>query len=150
MVDLDSALRRHARVGLDTSVFIYHLEGGDPFAAPASLVLRAVGAGRLTGVTSVVALAELLVQPLQRALPQLAAQYEVLIRAIPGLTVVDIDRAVAWRTAALRASYPLRTPDALQIAACLEHGATAFVTNDRRLRRVTEIEVLVLGDFLVT
>jgi predicted nucleic acid-binding protein len=40
----------------------------------------------------------------------------------------------------------LRTPDALQIAACLAHGAEAFVTNDRRLRRVTEIEVKVLED----
>lgn len=150
MVDLEAALGRHARIGLDTTVFIYHLESVDPFAAPASRVLRSLGVGSITGVTSVVTLAELLVQPLQRGLPELAASYEVLVRAVPALSVVDVDVRVARRTAALRAKYPVRTPDALQVAACLELGAPAFVTNDRRLRQITEIEVLVLGDFLVT
>jgi predicted nucleic acid-binding protein len=36
----------------------------------------------------------------------------------------------------------------MQIAACLHHGATAFLTNDMRLRRVTELEVIILNDFL--
>jgi predicted nucleic acid-binding protein len=43
----------------------------------------------------------------------------------------------------------LRTPDALQNAACLENGAMAFVTNDRRLPRVTELDVILLDEVVV-
>lgn len=46
----------------------------------------------------------------------------------------------------LRAKYAIRTPDALQIAAGLSLGATGFLTNDGRLKRVTELEVLLLDE----
>jgi predicted nucleic acid-binding protein len=39
-------------------------------------------------------------------------------------------------------------PDALQIGAALEAGATAFVTNDRRLSRVQGPKVLVFDDYV--
>ena len=147
MVDLRGVLNRHAVVGLDTTVFIYHLEAVPRFAAPAALAIGELDRGSLKGVTSVLTFAELFVRPLQTGQPELAAAYEVRLRAIRQLDIVDIDTEVAWRAAALRAVHPLRTPDALQVAACIEHGATAFVTNDRRLRRLTEIEVVLLGDF---
>ena len=45
--------------------------------------------------------------------------------------------------------YPcIRVPDALQIAAAVEAGATLFITNDQRLTRVQEIRVFVLDDYL--
>jgi predicted nucleic acid-binding protein len=53
---------------------------------------------------------------------------------------------MAERAAELRASYGMRLPDALQIAAALGERCDAFLTNDRRLARVTEIRVLVLDD----
>jgi predicted nucleic acid-binding protein len=34
------------------------------------------------------------------------------------------------------------------VAAALEAGATAFVTNDRRLKQVQDLKVLVLEDYL--
>jgi predicted nucleic acid-binding protein len=40
-------------------------------------------------------------------------------------------------------------PDALQIAAAIEAGATVFVTNDRRLAKVQEIHVLLFGDYVM-
>jgi predicted nucleic acid-binding protein len=41
----------------------------------------------------------------------------------------------------------LKAVDALQIAACLEHGVTAFLTNDRDLRGIGSLSVLILDDF---
>jgi len=55
---------------------------------------------------------------------------------------------LARQATVLRARYNIRVPDALQIAAALKSGATAFVTNDRRLRRVQGLKVLVLDDYL--
>jgi predicted nucleic acid-binding protein len=49
----------------------------------------------------------------------------------------------------MRADHPwLRTPDALQIATAAEHGAQIIVTNDNRWKRLKEIPVVVLEDYL--
>lgn len=51
--------------------------------------------------------------------------------------------------AQLRALHPsVRTPDALQLAAALFAGCSAFVTNDRDLPAVPGLEVLKLRDYL--
>jgi predicted nucleic acid-binding protein len=59
-----------------------------------------------------------------------------------------VDLEVARRAADLRAGYRLRPPDAIQLAAALFHGATAFVTNDKKLKQVNELKVLTLDDWL--
>ncbi len=146
MVTLQESLRPHSRIGLDTSVFIYHIEAGSSFAAPATLALRHLEDPSTTGITSVLTLTELLVKPLQLERRGLAARYEALMRSIPGLTIVDIDSRIARMAAALRATYRLRTADALHVSACLEHGATAFVTNDAQLRRIDALAVVMLSD----
>ena len=146
MVDVLEAVRPHARIGLDTSVFIYHIEALSPFAGAPSQVLRHVGQHAATGVTSVLTLTELLVKPLQSGRRGLAARHEALVRVMPNLILADVDAEIARRAAVLRATYRLRTPDAIQVATCLAYGATAFVTNDIRLRRIDELAVIVLSD----
>jgi predicted nucleic acid-binding protein len=60
-----------------------------------------------------------------------------------------LDPALAERAATLRARYQVvRAADAIQLAAALEFGARVFLTNDDRLRRVTEVEVIVLERWL--
>jgi predicted nucleic acid-binding protein len=64
---------------------------------------------------------------------------------------VDINAEVAIKAASLRAKYKehnLRTPDALQLAMALEANCPAFVTNDKRLSIVQELDVIVLDNFL--
>ena len=100
MPRLAAALRKHRRVGLETTVFIYHLEGAARFSAPAGATFGELAGGAFAGVTSSLTLMELVVKP-------------------------------------------------LQVAACLQHGATAFLTNDRDLRRIgSAVEVLLLADFV--
>ncbi len=147
MVDVLEAVRPHARFGLDTSVFIYHIEGFAPFSGGASQVLQHAGHAA-TGITSVLTLTELLVKPLQSGRRGLAARYETLVRMTPNLILADVDAGIARQAAVLRARYRLRTADAIQVAACLAHGATAFVTNDIRLRRIDELAVIVLADYV--
>ena len=99
-------------------------------------------------MTSILTLVELAVKPLRLGRPEVADAYELLVQDIDNLAVVELDARVGRIGAELRATHGLRTPDALHLAACLAHGAEFFLTNDRRLRRVTEIEVLVLDDFV--
>jgi predicted nucleic acid-binding protein len=51
--------------------------------------------------------------------------------------------------AQLRAVHPsVRTPDALQLAAALSAGCSAFVTNDRDLPALPGLRILKLRDYL--
>ena len=142
-----NALRSTCPIGIDTPVFIYHIQQTEPWARSASAVLRAVADGHVQGITSVITIVEVTTHPLRLGRPEIADAYEALLGDISNLTIVDVDARIARIGAELRATYGLRTPDALQIAASLAHGAETFVTNDRRLRSVAEIDVVVLDGF---
>lgn len=141
------ALRSFQRVGFDTPVFVYHIEQSSRWAATASAALEAMGDGRFARMTSVLTLLEISIKPLRLGRPEVADAYEALIGDITNLSISNVDVRSARIGAELRAKYGLRTPDSLQIAACLVNGADAIVTNDRRLRRVKGIDVVVLDDF---
>lgn len=143
-----ASLAGHTLIGIDTPVFIYLLEGSIAFADVAQTVLEAVEMGTPKGVTSVLTLMELSVGPLQQGRRDVAQSYARMLLRFPNLTVVPIGASVAERAAELRARYRLRPADALQVAACLIRGATAFVTNDRDLPRVSEVTVILLGGLL--
>lgn len=146
---LASLLHRHQVVGLDTSVFIYHIEGDRRYSAAVGAALEALARGEFGAVTSVVTLMEIAVRPLQLGRPDVADEYEILIANYPYLTIVDVDRAVARRAAALRAAYRLRPADAIQLGACLEQSVSGFLTNDKGLQRVQELEIILLDDFAI-
>lgn len=148
MAGIAAVLRGHQRVGLDTSVFIYHIEGTTKYAESAGAALDQIARGILQGVTSILTLMEMAVKPLQEGRPDVADQYDILLASYPNLTLAQLDRATARRAAELRATHRLRPADALQVAACLCQGATAFLTNDSALRRVIELEVVLLQDYV--
>jgi len=147
VADLAAALRRHERIGVDTPIFIYHLEGATQLAGLAGVALDELAEGAFTGVTSVLTLMEIAVKPLQLRRPDIAEEYEILLANYPNLVIAALDRPTARRAAELRAEYRLRPADALQVAACLERRATAFLSNDRELRRITGLQVWMLEDF---
>ena len=148
MEQIRTRLGRHVVVGLDTSVFIYHLEAHPRYQPLTQEVLGAVQAGRLNAITSTVTVMELTVHPWRVGRPAVARAYEALLVHFPNLNLADVTRDVARRAAQLRARYTVRPADALHLATALIHGATAFVTNDRRLTRLDpELDVVVLDDF---
>lgn len=149
-MDLAERLAKHSTLGLDTTVFIYHVEAHARYLPLTQALLSGVQARRWTAVTSTVTLMELTVRPWQLGLAAVAREYEVLLVNFPHLTLLDVTRDVARRAAELRAQYRLRPADALQVATALVHGATAFVSNDRTLLRLAPVLDVVLLDDLVT
>jgi predicted nucleic acid-binding protein len=148
-VEFLTSLAPFSRVGIDTLIFIYHLEGHPTYLPITQALLASIEAGMKKAVTSTVTIMEITVRPLQLGRPEIAIKYEALLANFPNLTLVDIDRDVARRAAHLRAEYNLRSADALQVAACQVGGAQVFVTNDRRLAQLkAEIEIVVLNDFI--
>ena len=148
MADLAAALRQHERIGVDPPIFISHLEDTTQLAGLAGVVLDELAGGAFSGVTSVLTLMEIAVKPRQLRRPDIVEEYEVLLANYPNLVIAALDRPTARRAAELRAEYRLRPADALQVAACLQQGATAFLSNGRELRRITDLQVWILEDFV--
>jgi predicted nucleic acid-binding protein len=128
-------LSRHRRIGLDTGLFIYHLEGTEPYSRFTAKLFTALSQGRFSALASSLVLAELLVRPFGLGDERKIRACEAFLRGLPGLGIYPVDERVAKEGARLRACYGLRTPDALHLATALVHGATAFLTNDQEFRK---------------
>jgi len=148
MGSLGDKLRSTRLVSLDSAIFIYHFEEHPRYQMLCTEVFDAMEAGAIRAVTSTVTLVEVLVQPLARGAQELAFRYEQYLRGGPSVTLRSLDPDLALRAAHLRARYQIRTPDAIQIAAAIEFGARLFLTNDDRVRKVTEIEIVILERWL--
>lgn len=74
--------------------------------------------------------------------------YKDILLSSDHFTTVEILHEISEKAAELRAKYAIKAPDALQIAATLVHKADKFLTNDADLKKVTELEVLILDDFI--
>ncbi len=129
-------------------VFIYHLQDHPRYSPLTQLLLEAWEMGRNAGVISLITLLEVLVKPKREGNMEAARDYLELLTTYPNLMIVEVDLQVAELASDLRARYGVRTPDALQVAAALRAGATGFITNDRRLKRVAELEVVLLDELL--
>jgi predicted nucleic acid-binding protein len=147
MADLAAAIPRGALVGIDTVTFIYHLELAPTYRGIVRPFFTALERGTFQAVTSVMTLLEIAVRPLQLQRPDIADDYELLLLEYPNLRVCGIDSEIARRAAELRAQYRVDVADSLQLATALKAGASLFVTNDRRLARVSGIGVLLLDTF---
>lgn len=149
MGKLSTALNSYTTIGLDTSVFIYHLESHPNYLPLTQELLEGIEQGKWRAVTSVITLMEISVVPFKIKREDIAGKYEALFVNFPNLLILDINRTITRQAARLRATHQLRPPDALQIAACLSAGAKIFVTNDNRLTQICPLmEVVILDDYL--
>jgi len=144
---LDAALAGATRVGLDTGPLIYFVETHPDFRFVPRELIRRAGIGQMKLVTSMITLTEVLVQPLRHGSQTLIDEYRDILLNSGEIEVLGVDAAIAETAARLRATYrSLRTPDAIQLATAIERSCGAFITNDKRLQQVAEVNVLYLQD----
>ncbi len=143
---LDDALRNLNFPALDTSPFIYFVEQNTLYVDLMREVFKRITNGDFQSCSSVITLTEVLVQPLKLNNHALAVNYRDLLFNGTNFQLFPITTAIAENAAELRAKYNLRTPDALQIATALENNCDAFLCKDKDLKRVNEIEIIILDD----
>ncbi len=146
---LDAALADVTRLGFDTPPIIYFVEANPQYDALVTAVFQHVEDGRLEGITSSISLCEVLTVPIRQGDAHLQQEYRDLLLHSDHFVTMPISMEIAEQAAELRARYGLRTPDAVQVAAALNAGCEALLTNDIGLLRVTELRVLVLDDLTV-
>ena len=134
----------YRRIGLDTNVLIYYIEEHPIYLKKIEPLIEKIADGKATGITSYVTLLELLVKPIREGRSDLVGQYKTILTG--QLEMVPMDEAVSIKAAELRAKYGIRTPDAIQLASVIHKKGDVFITNDRGLKDVKEIKVLILED----
>ncbi len=149
MVSLLQTLIAHRRIGLDSAIFIYHFEANLKYLPLTEIILSSIEQGKCSGITSTVTIMEVTVHSWRASRSDVAREYEALLAHFPNLTVADVTRDVARKAAQLQATHTIRPADALHAATALVNGASLWVTNDKRLKRLTpEIDVIILEDFV--
>jgi len=145
---LEDFLRRHRRIGLDTSIFIYQVEAHKKYLRLVNRVFAWVEEPRHSAVTSTVTLLELLVQPYRKGDIDRVNRMYALLSTYPHLEWTVPTLEIADCAARLRAEHNLRTPDALQAVTAIVSQATALISNDSAFQRVAGLDVLILNQSL--
>ncbi len=141
-----AALRGRQGVVLDTMVWIYLFEDHPRYAPICERLAREAAAGTFTGVISPITLAEVLVKPLQTGRLDIAERYRTTLATMPGMATRVVDAEIGVMAGALRAHYNRPLPDMIQAALALREPAATLVTNDKALRGVRELRVILLSE----
>jgi predicted nucleic acid-binding protein len=145
---LRAFLRRHQRIGLDTSVFIYQLEANPHYVELTDAIFAWLEEPGHSAVTSTLTMLELLVLPYRQSSERRVDEFYGLLGTYPNLEWVAPELEIADAAARIRAVYRLRTPDAVQAATSIRAGASGIITNDAVFGRFEGVETLVLDDLL--
>ncbi len=145
---LRAFLRRHRRIALDTSIFIYHLEPNPKYLAYTDPIFSWLERPESKAITPTITLTELLVLPYREGDEQRANDFYGLLTTYPNLEWIAPTLEIADLAARIRALHRLRTPDALQAATAVHAKAAGLITNDPVFQRVEGLQTLVLDDLL--
>ena len=144
-VSIPTLLERHPRLALDSNVLIYLLERDEARAELVACLVDAIGTGQVEGVLGTFGLAEVLVGPARWGD---AASFEMAASTVRnlGFLLQPLDPGTAEDAAWIRGTTGADLPDAMHLASARAAGATAFITNDRRIRAGPGLEVFYLDD----
>lgn len=143
---VSSMLRKYDSVGVDTTGFIYHFEKNKNYLPFTAVLFSSIESGTIKGVTSIITLLEILVKPKKERNKHLIEKYKFLLQTFPNLEVVSLDEKIADAASSLRAEYDIKTPDAIQVASSILAGAKAFITNEPSLKRIIELDVIIMKE----
>lgn len=146
---LSEELAQFNSIFIDTAPVIYFIEAHPQFGPLAKEVITAFQTGSLIAFSSVITLTEVLPKPVEQGDEKLTRKFSEFLKHGKNLTMIEISEEIGEAAGRLRGRYPfLRTVDAIQVATALEVGAEAFITNDLKLKQITESRVLILKDYL--
>jgi predicted nucleic acid-binding protein len=136
------------RVYLDTSSFIFYVEGIDPYATELDPLFAAIDQGTIEAVTGEITVAECLVKPMRDRNSVLIRAFHQTLQNKTYFQLAPITR-VLWESAAdIRSRHSIKLPDAVHLATAESVGCTTLITNDGDFKGKTSMEVVVLSEIL--
>ena len=140
-------MTNNSKIFFDTAPFIYWIELHPTLGDIVRQFIGDAATSSCTFSTSVVSLAEFGVYPERTGRPDLIRDFEDLLKDF-SFDFIEIDEPIARISYNLRARYTsLKGMDAFQLAAAIHDKCQYFLTNDRSLIVVKEINAIVLEDW---
>lgn len=134
------------KIYLDTAPIIYYLESSQQYVNVMQNFLVDHYANGSDFYTSKITDLEYLPMPLRDNRNDLVVAFDNF-KNVLGVNLIDITDAVLNQAIKLRAKYEsLKAADSIHIASAILTGCDVFVSNDKRLKRVTEINIVLVDD----
>lgn len=134
---------------IDTAPIIYFIEKHSTYGKIVKKIIDFVQQKEKYILSSVLTLTEVLIKPVEKGDKILTEQFISFLKNEENLSLVEISIEIAEKAGKLRGEYPfIRTVDAIQIATAIEGTADIFITNDKKLRQIKKMKILILDDYL--
>ena len=145
-MNVSDALAGVSKVYFDAAPLVYYVEENPAYVKQMDAIIEQIEQTAVEAFSSVILLPEVLMLPTRLGKTQLVKAYREILFNSQHFQLVAVSLQIGERATGLRAQYNLRTPDAIHMATALETGCEVFLTNDNGLKRVSEIQVLILDD----
>ena len=149
---LEDILEKSRLIALDTSIFIYYIEKSTKYFDLLDELFKKskLQADLLKITTSIITLIEVLTKPLAENQEHLANKYRDILLNSSNTYILELNNDIAEKSAVLKSKYKfLKTPDAIQLATAIYSNSSLFLSNDKKLQNINEINVVVLDQLLI-
>ena len=132
------------RIYLDANIYIYAFELIEGFQESVTHLFQQIDSDNLEVFASDLILTEILPKPIRDERKDIAEKYLQYLQQSPSIHLVRVCQDVVETSVRLRAKYNLRSMDTLHLATAIVHQCENFITNDRKLQKISEIRVHLL------
>ena len=145
---LTKEILKHKSIFLDTAPIIYYIEAHSIYGKMVKDIVYLFQNDQIHAFSSVITITEVIPKPISENKQELVDKFLKFLRNGKNFQLININDKIAERAGILRGKYKsLRTMDAIKIAAAIELGTKCFVTNDKKLKIVNEIPILILTEY---
>ena len=129
---------------VDTAPFIYLLEDNPLYSQKARAYIVDCFAKGCCFYTSFLTIAEYCVVPYRLNYHQKITDFEQFL-IDTNVQFIDLTKEIAKLAAQIRAKYSgIKTMDALQVASAISQNCSLFLTNDKQLKQIQEINCVLI------
>lgn len=135
------------KIFIDTAPFIYLMEGHERFVVKIEKIVNDCIENNIQIATSVITYTEFCVKPYELNEVNIIKAFNDLIKEL-NIKVYDINIEIADVASRFRAKYNfLKGMDSIQIATAIFSNSDIFITNDKKLKRIPEIKVMLVDEW---
>ena len=135
------------KVYIDTNIFIYLLDGKEPFVSVVAPFFDAVLNGEIIGYTGEAVIAETMVQPYKLGNIATIEQFQAFFAQEDFLSILPHDSKAFDFAAKIAGTKGMKLVDSLHMATALQAGCDFLITHDKGIKPVDGIKIVQLSSF---
>ena len=139
-------MTEYRKIYFDTTPLIYYLDSFQPYAQKVRTFIAESLSQKSSFLTSTIVNTEYLAIPFREQDYEKVMEFE-RFKVILNLAVIAVDNSVSTQAARIRAKHKgIKGMDSIHLATAIINGCDVFLTNDKQLKQVDEINVLLVDD----